>query len=215
MGRVWPSPKWTAGRYPQRHRALLGEKVDTGCEGYTSQGAGEPLLDWPDQYAEKHATAYKALLEGDCAVLVIGPRGTGKTQLAVEYSVMLERDLCEVGEDWAGRPENKTRLTHAYYRLGDLFEKQKASFDDKSEGPLKRAANVDLLVLDELQEVTGSNWEMQQLTRLIDQRYLTMKRTVMVANLAFASAKEFLGDSAWSRLSETGVVLEWDGPTMR
>ena len=209
--RLWPSSNWTQGGYPHRHRCKLGEVID-GMDLGASDG---PLLEWPEEYLGKHEKAYKRLLKGDAMLLIVGPRGTGKTQLAVEYSIMLERDLCELGEDWAGRPTNETKLTHQYHRLGDLFEQQKASFDERGPGPLKAATAIDLLILDELQEVTGSAWEMQQLTRLIDARYLSMKRTIMVANLTIDSAKVFLGESVWSRLGETGVVVPWDGATMR
>ena len=124
--RLWPSRNWAHGGYPTRHRCTLGKVAD----GASPDSTG-PLLEWPDEYQGKHASAYKQLCSGDAMLLIIGPRGTGKTQLAVEYSVMLVRDLCVLGEDWAGRPTNETKLTHQYHRLGDLFEKQKASFDER------------------------------------------------------------------------------------
>ena len=194
--RLWPGKNWTRGGYPVRHRGKLGEVV----EGDSAMIDNGPILEWPEEYKGKHSMAYKRLLIGDAMLLIIGPRGTGKTQLAVEYSVMLERDLCVLGTD---------------HRLGDLFDKQKDSFDERGKDPIKEATKVGLLILDELQEVSGSPWEMQQLTRLIDARYLAMKRTVLIANLTIEAAKEFLGDSAWSRLGETGVVVPWDGVTMR
>lgn len=209
--RLWPGKHWTRGGYPVRHRAKLAEVV----EGGGKLADNGPILKWPEDSRGKHSMAYKQLLSGDAMLLVIGPRGTGKTQLAVEFSVMLERDLCVLGKDWAGNPTNETNLTHQYYRLGDLFDKQKESFEERGSDPIKDATKVGLLILDELQEVSGSPWEMQQLTRLIDARYLAMKRTILIANLTLEAAKEFLGDSAWSRLGETGVVVPWDGVTMR
>jgi len=193
--RRWPRPCWSEGGFPLRHRQALAGGVDRLEEGF--------ILDWPNQ---QRATAARdrLLVPGGCLAL-LGPRGTGKTQMAVELSLYLEKA-------WAhGDPYGEQ--VYVYSSLGDLFNSEKRSWDKKgASSPIKRAQECGLLILDEIQEVVGSAWEMAELVRLFDRRYSGMKRTILVGNLDVAGAQEFLGHSIWSRLTECGLIVlcDWD-----
>lgn len=139
-------------------------------------------------------------------MILLGPRGTGKTQAAVELSLKLDLHLQECGR----------AITHMYMPLGELLNKEKASWDDKTmESPIKKAKAAGLLVLDEIQESTASDWERQQLTLLVDDRYRNMKRTIMIGNLVQSGLEKFVSKSISSRIKETGQIIEMAGKRYR
>ena len=194
-----PSTQWDDGGYPWRHRKLLQELVDT---------QGDPWLTWDKDTGEALTGTHKRLLDGDALLVLLGPRGTGKTQAAVE--VALQLDLYRKAQD------RSRVITHFYTPLGELLNKEKASWNDKSiDSPLKRARTCGLLVLDEIQESNASDWERQTLTLLIDDRYRNMKRTILIGNLVRSGLEQFLSKSVQSRIKETGSIVEMAGKRYR
>lgn len=188
---------FTTGGYPQRHYRLLSGRYDE---------TGSPWLEWPEEMKEQHHEARSILNDGDCMLILIGPRGTGKTQLATELALDLDCRHCS-----EGRP-----LSHMYSTLSELFNSEKASWKDPgASSPLEKSKQVDLLVLDEIQEVVASDWEKQALTLLIDDRYRNMKRTIMIGNLTKDGLGEFFSKSISSRVKETGLILEMAGKRYR
>lgn len=192
-----PSSKWDDGGYPWRHRKALQREL-----GRT----GVPWLYWDEPATTDLLRASGELNAGDALMILLGPRGTGKTQAAVEMSLKLDIYLQE-----CNRP-----IDHMYMPLGELLNKEKASWDDKTmESPIKKAKSVGLLVLDEIQESTASDWERQQLTLLIDDRYRSMKRTIMIGNLVQSGLEKFVSKSISSRIQETGQIIEMAGKRYR
>ena len=72
-----------------------------------------------------------------------------------------------------------------------------------------------MLVLDEIQEVAGTEWEMSQFVRLFDERYGSMKSTILISNLMPDAMQKFVGPSIWSRITETGMLLSCDWTSFR
>lgn len=196
-----PSTQWADGGYPWRHRKALQRAIEI---------KGDPWLTWEGDAAQRLTEASKKIIEGDALLVILGPRGTGKTQAAVELS--LKMDLHESAID-------QYRVsTHMYFPLGEMMNKEKRSWDDKMvESPLKKAKTCGLLVLDEIQESTGSEWERQTLTLLVDDRYRNMKRTILIGNLTAGESGlgAFLSASIKSRIQETGSVIEMTGKRYR
>ena len=54
---------------------------------------GEDVMPRTGKALKRVGTAREALLEGDCLIGLIGPRGTGKTQIATELGFCLDRDV--------------------------------------------------------------------------------------------------------------------------
>lgn len=134
-------------------------------------------------------------------VALIGPRGTGKTRLASEAM----RNLA---------PEKG-----CYTTAMGLFLRIRASFgksSKESEDDIVREMSTNpLLILDEVQERGNTAWEDRLLTHILDKRYGAMAPTIVIANLTEAALVECLGDSIISRLTETGGILEINGPSHR
>ena len=137
-------------------------------------------------------------------VALIGPRGTGKTQLAVE---LIRRHVADSDKPWP-----------VYARAIEIFMWLRESFGpaNRTEAEAVRAFTAPkLLVIDEAHERGGSDWENRLLTYIIDVRYAEMRDTILVSNETLAGFKAAIGSSIYSRLTETGGVIVCDWPSFR
>jgi DNA replication protein DnaC len=125
---------------------------------------------------------------------LLGPRGCGKTQA----SVALIRDACEAP------------ASALYFVASELFDELR---DELKAGATKklrqRIRRVGLLVLDEIHEIAGSEWELRQLVALVDARYREERDTIMVGNATPDALTDLLGPSIVSRMREAGGVIEF------
>ena len=134
---------------------------------------------------------------------LIGPRGTGKTQLA------------------QGAIAHCTAFGYSakYCRAMDLFVHIQSCFGDKATNSqmkvLDQYRTPQLLVIDELQERKSSEWEKYTLTSIVDQRYGDETDTIIIANLTAGQLKEALGASIVDRMRETGGIIECDWTSFR
>lgn len=133
---------------------------------------------------------------------LVGVRGAGKTHLACA----LVHEFCRLGK------------SAVYHRTMDIFLDIKRTFD-KGNGSqadvVERYAKPKLLVLDEIQVRSDTEWEDVILTDLIDRRYAAMKSTLMIANLTPKDFCQRIGSSVTSRLTETGGIIVCDWPSFR
>lgn len=147
------------------------------------------------------AQAGEAAADGQ-TVALIGPRGTGKTTMAV----LIARSFCERGQ----KPDHGTAW--------DLFAEFKESYRNEGEserGIMRRLGTTKLLILDELRERGETDWEDRTLVRLIDFRYGAKLPTILIANLAREAMAESLGVSICERIVEAGTVIEATWPSFR
>lgn len=154
-------------------------------------------LEWPNPH--RIDSAYTAIVGGG-AVALVGPRGTGKTQLAAHLA-------------WkALRWWNRNPL---YMRAQDYFTSIKRSFDGEENDPRRKVRNVGLLVLDEVQERYETAFEDLELTSLLDHRYGHERPTILIGNLTADALAQALGTSIVSRIQETGIVVPCDWKSFR
>lgn len=183
-----------------------------------SQLAGRWLIDdVPLELAAKREIAFKALQQEGGSVLLVGPRGTGKTQLALELVARMCLD-CLLPEPKEMAHVLGVRPFIAYWVFEELLAAEKAGWNQKGgilEEPIKSASMAELLVLDEVQERGEGAWEDRQFTVLFDKRYREMRRTIMIANLEPGALDGRLPASILSRMSEIGVVVECRWPSFR
>jgi len=135
-------------------------------------------------------------------IAIVGPRGTGKTQSAVEIAKSVSR---------AGkRPLYSTAM--------GFFLDIKESFRDKGgseRAVIDRYCVPAYLILDEMQERGETAWEDRLLTHLIDRRYQAEKDTLLISNQTKENFLISIGESVSSRIIETGGVAVCDWPSYR
>lgn len=205
---------YRGGGYSIRHTRPLHAAWKASGEPRQANGF---LLDLPTETARaKRQRAWDALKAEGGWVLLLGDRGTGKTQMAAEFGFRLatEEILPEVGAYESVR--GYVRRQH-YTTLLELFSEEKATWRNNQDStePLRNAGRHPFLVLDEVQERSDTAWEDAQLSVLLDRRYRDMLRTVLISNLSVEGAKQKLPASVWSRLTEAGAIVHCDWPSFR
>lgn len=144
--------------------------------------------------------------------VLIGPRGTGKTQAAVSVAKAFQW-----GWDTTGgvNTEACTRYTTAV----ELFMAIKETYGDNAQRSEKAAVEMfvkpALLIIDEVQERAGTEWEQRLLTAIVDRRYAALKDTILVGNLKAENVQAELGSSICSRAQETGGIYVADWTSFR
>jgi len=141
-------------------------------------------------------------------VALVGPRGTGKTQMATE----LARRFLPI---WISKGFQRQAR---YCRVMDFFMAIKESYGEK--GGTESDAffpfiQPRLLVLDEVQVRNDTVWEDNALTYLLDRRYGEQRSTILISNLSVDSFVISIGDSIISRLEESGAVIVCDWGSFR
>ena len=142
---------------------------------------------------------------------IIGPRGTGKTQLAACLGA------AAVGKwgwtrDHADRPVWPVRYTTA----SGMFASLRASMQMGEElAGLRTFMSPRLLVIDEIQERANTEYEARTLVQIIDHRYGHRLDTLILGNLRPEAFREQMGASVMSRMAEAGGVVELVGEDRR
>lgn len=135
-------------------------------------------------------------------VAILGKRGAGKTQLAVEAI----RGRIEAGH------------TGRYVKAMDMLIRFREAFrkDGPSEGEvIEEFLKPSILVIDAMEERAETQFEDRMISHLIDLRYDAMLDTILISNQAKESFAESIGKSAVSRLIETGEVIECNWESFR
>lgn len=138
----------------------------------------------------------------DSSIALIGPRGTGKTQMAAQAA-----------KSFAMRGKNSLYCTAL-----EVFMSVKATYNNEAgtdeKTALSRFSRPDLLIIDEVQvRKIDSDWENNILTYLFDTRYGRCVSTILISNLDNDGFKSCVGASIYDRLREDGGVLpcDWEG----
>lgn len=156
--------------------------------------------DEPKEWAAKRRATWDIISDGGIVAL-IGTRGTGKTQLAVD----LVRWCCEVGR------------SASYLKVMDFFTGIRATFRSDAEETeakvIDRHAEPWYLVIDNVDRRGSSDWEDRLLTHLIDKRYDRCMGTVLIANLDEKAFATHVGADIVDRIRDGGglIVADWPG----
>ena len=180
----WPS-WWRDSGVPSLHR----DRMDVAAED------GGP---WGKEYAKA-----RDALERSTLFVMLGNRGTGKTQMAVN----LLRDLC------------KRNKQPAYRVAPDVYAEIRASFDDEGRGTehaiIQRLIAFGALALDELNEGKWSEFESRIITGIVDRRYARQRHTILISNFTIEQFFQVAGASITSRCEEVGHVIDFNWRSFR
>lgn len=137
-------------------------------------------------------------------LVFIGPPGTGKTGLAIGLA----------------RKAALNGFRVRFYNAQDLLDELYASLADRATSRLlKRLANYDLLVVDELGYLSLEPAQANAFFKLMEMRY-SRKSTIITTNLVYESwyqlfKRKPLVDALLDRLKHHCITLDIDGPSLR
>lgn len=144
-------------------------------------------------------------LDAGHGLWIWGEVGTGKTSLAMAVS----KAAVEAGR------------SVAIYSLPRLLARIRRTYDsaDGEDSYLEffdRLASVDLLHIDDLGVEKRSDWVLEQLYAIVDERYQSQRSVVVTTNLPLHELEEQVGPRTVSRLVEIcGDPLPLNGDDMR
>jgi DNA replication protein DnaC len=132
-----------------------------------------------------------ARLEQGRGLWIFGDTGTGKTTLAMLVSKM----ALEAGH------------SVAIYSLPKLLAHIRRTYDSEPGGDsylafFERLTSVDLLHIDDLGAEKRSDWVLEQLYALINERYEAQRSVLVTTNLPHEELEEQIGSRTVSRLSQ-------------
>ena len=176
--------KGLASAIPARYRGVSFDRPplsDMARQPETNQVVAA-VRDYAENVAERLSEGTSLWLTGDV--------GTGKTTLAMAVSAAAAN---------AGR-------SVAIYSLPRLLARIRRTYDDAGEDSylafFERLTSVDLLHLDDLGAEKRSDWVLEQLYAIVDERYGAQRSMVVTTNLPEAELEEQIGQRTVSRLVE-------------
>lgn len=161
-----------------------------------TRGVVEAVREYVDSLAERIADGRGLWLEGDV--------GTGKTTLAM----LVSKRAIEAGR------------SVAIYSLPRLLARIRRTYD--AEGRelsylqfFERLTSVDLLHIDDLGAEKRSDWVLEQLYAIVDERYATNRSMIVTTNMNVTDLEEQIGERTVSRLAEMCDTLPLFGEDRR
>ncbi len=143
-------------------------------------------------------------LEEGRGLWLFGDTGTGKTTLAM----LISKAALEAGK------------TVAIYSLPKLLARIRRTYDSEPGGDsylsfFERLTSVDLLHIDDLGAEKRSDWVLEQLYALVNERYEAERSVVITTNLPHPELEEQIGSRTVSRLTQMCDEVEVRGDDRR
>ncbi|HEX5954495.1 MAG TPA: ATP-binding protein [Solirubrobacterales bacterium] len=160
---------------------------DVSFELAENDGIAPDVLDAVREFADQ----VEDRLDSGRGLWLMGDVGTGKTTLAM----LVSKTAAEAGRTVAiySLPRLLARIRRTYD--GEPGEDSYLEFFD-------RLTSVDLLHIDDLGAEKRSDWVLEQLYAIVDERYQSQRSMVVTSNLDPDQLKEQIGSRVVSRLAE-------------
>ena len=167
----------------------------------------KPICDL-DPFVLRHVRAFTGRIDENIdtgqGLWFFGDVGTGKTSLAM----LVSKTAIEAGR------------SVAVYSVPRLLAEIKETYDRDSGDSymqlFRRLCAVDLLHLDDLGAERSTEWVLEQLYSIVNERWQNQRSIVVTTNLGLDALREQLGSRTVSRLSETcGDPIPIMGPDLR
>ncbi len=180
----------TEARIPPRY-------TQTSLDTY-DYGSTNPSLSAAFLVAHHFAVGYPVETRGQ-GILFTGPPGLGKTHLALG----ILRDVI-----------TRRGATGFYWEHKELLEKLRSFYDKPVAGAedklLRSVISCDLLVLDDLGDITPSEWSWDTTSYILNSRYNENRSTVITTNLPNEAAFQPAAGEGTSQLSQARRAMRRD-----
>jgi len=142
--------------------------------------------------------------DGAYGALLLGHVGTGKTQM-----------VCQLMSQWFEILIREGREANGLYStLFDIILAVKESWHSvkSTSEVMDTFVAPDILIIDEVDSCYMSETECLYTSRIIDMRYMALKKTVVIGNVSIKNVVSIIGEKAVSRLLEgtEPVVFDWE-----
>lgn len=134
-------------------------------------------------------------------LVMIGNVGTGKTHHA--WGI------------WREFAERDPRTSLAAWRESELLIQLRPDGKESTADLIGRAGSAALLLLDDAGVSKPTEWALEQLAEIIDERYVHGRRTIITTNLAWEDLEVRLGARVTSRVAELAETIFIDGQDRR
>ena len=153
-------------RIPRRY-------LDCSFANYeTAHPSAHPTLGAAAIISNRFSAAYPLETRGQ-GILFVGPSGLGKTHLAISILRCLITEKGATGQFW----EHKEMLD----KLRSIYSLRTAGAEDKL---LRSVITCDLLIIDDLGDITPSDWSWDTTAYILNSRYNENLSTIITTNLA-------------------------------
>ena len=177
--------KGVASVIPPRYRGVSFDRppVSDMARDISTKAAVADVSAYVDELDER--------LDAGRGLWLFGDTGTGKTTLAM----LISRAALEAGR------------SVAIYSLPKLLARIRRTYDSEPGGDsylsfFERLTAVDLLHIDDLGAEKRSDWVLEQLYALINERYESQRSVLITTNLPHDELEEQIGSRTVSRLSQ-------------
>lgn len=177
--------KGVASVIPQRYRGVSFDRppVSDMARDLATKGALAEVRAFIDELGER--------LDAGRGLWLFGDTGTGKTTLAM----LISKAALENGR------------SVAIYSLPKLLARIRRTYDSEPGGDsylsfFERLTDVDLLHIDDLGVEKRSDWVLEQLYAIVNERYEAQRSVLITTNLPHDELEEQIGSRTVSRLSQ-------------
>jgi DNA replication protein DnaC len=190
--------KGIASVIPPRYRGVSFDRppISDMARDLSTKAALADVAAFVDELEER--------LDSGRGLWLFGETGTGKTTLAM----LISKAALEAGR------------TVAIYSLPKLLARIRRTYDSEPGGDsylsfFERLTAVDLLHIDDLGAEKRSDWVLEQLYALINERYEAERSVLITTNLPHEELEEQIGSRTVSRLSQMCDEVPLFGPDRR
>lgn len=168
---------------------------------FSSYVAPTPTAQKVLQQCQIYAANFSELAKTGTSLILCGQAGTGKTHLASAIAV----DVMEKH----GKSVRFLKVARAMRTVKDTYSKSSAITEQEAIESFKAP---DLLILDEVGVQFGTDAERYILFEIINERYESLRPTILLSNLAMEGLVSYAGERVIDRMKENGgmmLVFDW------
>lgn len=171
-------------------------------KGFDDYKAGTKDAERALAISQAYAKKFPDRLKEGGGLIFCGKPGTGKTHLSSAIASYVIK--------YHGMSALFTSVLSMTRKVKETYSKN-AEYSERQ--VLQMFSHPDLLIVDEVGVQFGSDSEKQILFEIINNRYETMKPTIMISNLPLNELSEFAGERVIDRMKEGGgavVSFSWE-----